>query len=145
MPAVYNVARGPVPRELSTVTKNIRVSRDSDVFSHIRCMARDRPSPYGEGKAFFPVARGPVPRDRWSITKNIRVSRDSNVFSHIRRMARDRPSPYGERKASAAKPPQRGGLSPAISRPEKKRPNLQGFRRFLSHPMLGEGQALALR
>ena len=26
-------------------------------------MARDRPSPYGEGVAFFIVARGPVPRD----------------------------------------------------------------------------------
>ena len=29
-------------------------------------MARDRPSPYGEGQAFFIVARGPVPRERWS-------------------------------------------------------------------------------
>ena len=43
-------------------------------------MARDRPSPYGEGGAFFSVARGPVPRDRWG----------------VRGMARDRPSPYGE-------------------------------------------------
>ena len=42
-------------------------------------MARDRPSPYGEG-AFFFVARGPVPRERWSACG----------------MARDRPSPYGE-------------------------------------------------
>ena len=41
----FIVARGPVPRD--------------------RCMARDRPSPYGEGVAFFTVARGPVPRDRW--------------------------------------------------------------------------------
>ena len=30
----------------------------------VRTLARDRPSPYGEG-AFFPVARGPVPRERW--------------------------------------------------------------------------------
>ena len=37
-------------------------------------MARDRPSPYGRGGAFFTVARGPVPRER--------------------SMARDRPSPY---------------------------------------------------
>ena len=44
-------------------------------------MARDRPSPYGEEKAFFIVARGPVPRERW-------IARD---------MARDRPSPYGDR------------------------------------------------
>ena len=59
-------------------------------------MARDRPSPYGEGVAFivarlpvprdgsstvfFIVARGPVPRERWM----------------PRTMARDRPSPYGE-------------------------------------------------
>ena len=39
------VARGPVPRERWIA----------------RGMARDRPSPYGEG-AFFIVARGPVPR-----------------------------------------------------------------------------------
>ena len=26
-------------------------------------MARDRPSPYGNARRFFPVARGPVPRD----------------------------------------------------------------------------------
>ena len=43
-------------------------------------MARDRPSPYGEGGFSPPVARGPVPRERWS----------------ARAMARDRPSPYGE-------------------------------------------------
>ena len=42
------LARGPVPRERSVTLG----------------MARDRPSPYGEGAAFFPVARGPVPRDR---------------------------------------------------------------------------------
>ena len=41
--------------------------------------ARDRPSPYGEGR-FFIVARGTGPRDRWV----------------ARTMARDRPSPYGE-------------------------------------------------
>ena len=28
-------------------------------------MARDRPSPYGEGGVFFIVTRGSVPRDRW--------------------------------------------------------------------------------
>ena len=57
-------------------------------------MARDRPSPYDEGEAFFTVARGPVPRERWS----------------ARTMARDRPSPYGEGAAffTVAR-----GLSPA--------------------------------
>ena len=44
-----------------------------------RSMARDRPSPYGEGVTFFIVARGPVPRER----------------PIDRSMARDRPSPYG--------------------------------------------------
>ena len=38
------------------------LKRTRDVFSVVRAMARDRPSPYGEG-AFFIVARGPVPRD----------------------------------------------------------------------------------
>ena len=62
----FTVARLPVPRECPVD----------------RSTARDRPSPYGEGGAFFAqetlvtVARGPVPRDRC--------------------MARDRPSPYGE-------------------------------------------------
>ena len=42
------------------------LKRTRDVFSVARCMARDRPSPYGEGKAgSTTVARGPVPRDRW--------------------------------------------------------------------------------
>ena len=59
-------------------------------------MARDRPSPYGNGhrflgrivlgplgpkNRFFIVARGPVPRDRRG--------------ARARTMARDRPSPYG--------------------------------------------------
>ena len=55
-------------------------------------MARDRPSPYGEGDCFFTVARGPVPRDRC-------VARDRPAPYGIRygfSMARDRPSPYGE-------------------------------------------------
>ena len=42
-----DVARGPVPRDLSPS----------------RSMARDRPSPYGERGSSPPVARGPVPRD----------------------------------------------------------------------------------
>ena len=57
-------------------------------------VARDRPSPYGEGAAVFrlrnrpdTVARGPVPRDR-STTKAIPHS--------DRGTARDRPSPYGD-------------------------------------------------
>ena len=70
-------------------------------------MARDRPSPYGEGAAFFFVARGPVPRDG-----------SSTVFF---RSAGDRPPraldcaddgegqvfppPYGEGGPSAAAAP----------------------------------------
>ena len=38
------------------------LKKTRDVFSVARAMARDRPSPYGEGR-FFIVARGPVPRD----------------------------------------------------------------------------------
>ena len=70
-------------------------------------MARDRPSPYGEGAVLRlrnrPVtgARGPVPRDR----------------SVDRSMARDRPSPYDERGPFFSQEtiplPERGGLSPA--------------------------------
>ena len=60
----FPVARGPVPRARWIA----------------QTMARDRPSPYGEGGRFFIVVRGPVPRE----------------FSVDRSMARDRPSPYGE-------------------------------------------------
>ena len=58
------VARGPVPRDLHRL--NVPVARGPVPRDHwmTRAMARDRPSPYGEG-AFFIVARGPVPRDCW--------------------------------------------------------------------------------
>ena len=62
------------PRALSTAAENARSPEATDVCCSARCMARDRPSPYGERGLFFTVARGPVPRDRC--------------------MARDRPSPY---------------------------------------------------
>ena len=42
----FPVARGPVPRDRWSA----------------RVLARDGPSPYGEGVVFFFVARGPVPR-----------------------------------------------------------------------------------
>ena len=43
------------------------LKRTRDVFSVARAMARDRPSPYGEGAGvIFTVARGPVPRERWT-------------------------------------------------------------------------------
>ena len=48
-----NVARGPVPRDLSLKTKNVRSREAPDVFCPDRCMARDRPSPYGE-RGYFP-------------------------------------------------------------------------------------------
>ena len=56
------------------------LKRIRDVFPVARVMARDRPSPYGEGARFFPVVRGPVPCARWIAPT----------------MARDRPAPYGE-------------------------------------------------
>ena len=97
-------------------------------------MARDRPSPYGEGVAFFIVARGPVPRDRWI----------------ARTLARDRPSPYGEGVAffivargpsDATRASER--VSPASVRPTRKTHADQG--RFPFRPRHDEGQALALR
>ena len=42
------VARGPVPRDLSTAAENARSPETPDVCGSDRCMARDRPSPYGE-------------------------------------------------------------------------------------------------
>ena len=42
------VARGPVPRDLPTSAKNARSPETPDVCCSARCMARDRPSPYGE-------------------------------------------------------------------------------------------------
>ena len=47
------VARGPVPRDLSAETRNVRSPEAMDVCCHDRCMARDRPSPYGEGALFL--------------------------------------------------------------------------------------------
>ena len=40
------VARGPVPRDRPTDTKNARGPEAADVFCAARSMARDRPSPY---------------------------------------------------------------------------------------------------
>ena len=56
----FTVARGPVPRDLSISAENVRSPETADVCGSDRCMARDRPSPYGAGKRFFLVARGHV-------------------------------------------------------------------------------------
>ena len=62
------VARGPVPREAHPDHRSARAcpSRSLDCANATmdRGMARDRPSPYGEGGRFFTVARGPVPREK---------------------------------------------------------------------------------
>ena len=42
-----DVARGPVPRDLSISAKNARNPETTDVCCSDRRMARDRPSPYG--------------------------------------------------------------------------------------------------
>ena len=84
----FPVARGPVPRDLHRQVMflgSTDLKRTRDVFSLARTMARDRPSPYGNARRFFPVARGPVPRERW--------------IARTRAMARDRPSPYDEGRA----------------------------------------------
>ena len=119
----FIVARGPVPRDRWIP----------------RTLARDRPSPYGEGWRFFYrragacpprsfmhryffVARGPVPRDR----------------SVARGMARDRPSPYGE-----------GGVffrsAGALGCQTRIRAGFPRERWFARGMNAGEGQALALR
>ena len=58
--------RGTGPRP--TVTRDVFLPStcSGSGASELRSLgtARDRPSPYGEGRPFFPVARGPVPRDR---------------------------------------------------------------------------------
>ena len=53
---LVRVVRGPVPRKPLNETKNGRNLAAADVFCHERCMARDRPSPYG--------TEGTLARDR---------------------------------------------------------------------------------
>ena len=85
------VARGPVPRDRF----RLRVG-----FPRDRCMARDRPSPYGKGAVLDTVARGPVPRDRFRLQSARALggfhARRRVGFLRDRCMARDRPSPYGD-------------------------------------------------
>ena len=86
-PFFFTVARGPVPRERQMARDRhcSSGSPDPERGTRDRCMARDRPSPYGETEAaLHTVARGPVPREAWA----------------HRDMARDRPSPYGKRSRS---------------------------------------------
>ena len=60
-----------------------------------RRMARDRPSPYGEGTASPTVARGPVPRDR-CVARDRPSPYGKKRPCRVHGMARDRPSPYGK-------------------------------------------------
>ena len=53
---LVHVVRGPVPRKPLNETKNARNLAAADVFCHERCVARDRPSPYG--------TEGTLARDR---------------------------------------------------------------------------------
>ena len=55
------VARGPVPRDLSAETKNARSPEAMDVFCSDRCVARDRPSPYGGRRILARRGTGPRP------------------------------------------------------------------------------------
>ena len=90
------------PRDLSTFEENGRSLETTDVCCSDRCMARDRPSPYGEGAVLrlrnrpVTVARGPVPRDLSPSAENARIPETTDVCCSDRCMARDRPSPYGE-------------------------------------------------
>ena len=73
--------RAGFPRDLSPYAENARSPEATDVYCSDRCMARDRPSPYGEKGRFLRCYRsaGACP------------PRSLNLG-----MARDRPSPYGE-------------------------------------------------
>ena len=73
-------------------------------------MAKDRPSPYGNGNGYL------IP-----YTKNARCPEAADVFYDVRSMARDRPSPYVGRGVSSV-------LSPAmlfLNRPEEAFPVTQ--------------------
>ena len=59
--ASTTVVRGPVPRDCSTAAENARSQETTDVCGSDRCMARDRPSPYGEGDCFFSRSAGACP------------------------------------------------------------------------------------
>ena len=102
------VARGPVPRDRDAEGPLPTVARGP--VPRERGMARDRPSPYGNGDNPVPrdrnaeeplptVARGPVPRDRDAEEPFSTVAR--GPVPRDRDMARDRPSPYGNGDNSA--------------------------------------------
>ena len=107
----YRSAGACPPRSLDLCGKRPQ-PRDTDVCCAARGMARDRPSPYGEGRRFFTVARGPVPRDLSTAAENVRSPETTDVCCAARGMARDRPSPYGETEAALHTVAR--GLSPAI-------------------------------
>ena len=60
-----------------------------------RGTARDRPSPYGAGVAFFSVARGPVPRERSTRAKTARRPTPFPVPIEARRGTGPRPTING--------------------------------------------------
>ena len=49
----FIVARGPVPRDLSTAAENARSQETTNGCCSDQGMARDRPSPYVKGRRFF--------------------------------------------------------------------------------------------
>ena len=115
--AISIVARGPVPRDRPSCTKNGRSPELTAVFFHDRCLARDRPSPYGNGDGFLflTVARGPVPRETLNRAEMVPFYRSA------------------------------GACPPRSSELHEKWPQPRTHGHFLSRPMQCEGQALALR
>ena len=86
---MWNPARGPRPTVKGTVFYRSAGAlgchtRIREGFPRNRCMARDRPSPYGEGNRFFRRSAG-------ALGCHTRIREG---FPRNRCMARDRPSPY---------------------------------------------------
>ena len=101
----YRSAGACPPRSLDRCG-NRPQPRDTDVCCSDRCMARDRPSPYGPGGVFFHRSAGALgchtriragsPRDLSTAAENARNPETPAVCCADRCMARDRPSPYDE-------------------------------------------------
>ena len=134
------------PPRSPTSAENTRNPETTDVCCHDRCMARDRPSHYGERGQFliFSVARGPVPRDLSTSAKNARNPETTDVCCHDRCMARDRPSPYGKRAIkhgegqalALREPPERIETRRALlpGRHQDREGSPTGVHRSMKHP-----------
>ena len=152
---LFTVARGPVPRDLSAETTNVRSPEATDVCCHDRRTARDRPSPYGPGGD---VLRQPNKQRHIKDLKDLRfiVSRDAIDIKVLQTLNPERKR-HGYRSAGA-RPPRTfdstekyclersaGACPPRSLRRNERHPQPRDHGRLLLRPRHGEGQALALR